>query len=59
MKFVSKQDKQFLLRKALFLRYGKGTIDQKKDELDRPFLTIGFIAKLLKIPEQQLKDMFK
>ena len=34
MKFASKQDRDFLLRKALFLRYGKEIKNLKKDELD-------------------------
>ena len=34
MKFLTKQDRQFLLRKALFLRYGREVGDQKKDDLD-------------------------
>ena len=31
MKFYSKQDRDFLLRKALFLRYGKEIKDMKKE----------------------------
>ena len=53
MKFATKHDRIFLLRKALFLRYGFNiTVDQKKEELGQPVLPIGLIAKLLKIPEQ-------
>ena len=59
MKFTTKQDRHFLLRKALFLRYGRETNNLKKKELDPPILTIGIVAKLLKIPEQQLKDMIR
>ena len=33
MKFASKHDRQFLLRKALFLRYGEEIKGQKKEEL--------------------------
>ena len=53
MKFATKHDRNFLLRKALFLRYGFNiTIDHKKEELGQPVLPISLIAKLLKIPEQ-------
>ena len=38
MKFASKQDRDFLLRKALFLRYGKEIKDLKKDELNQTIL---------------------
>ena len=34
MKFATKQDKLFLIRKALFLRYGKDTKNLKKEELN-------------------------
>ena len=53
MKFATKHDRIFLLRKALFLRYGFNiTVDQKKEELGQPVLPIVLIAKLLKIPDQ-------
>ena len=39
MKFATKHDRDFLLRKALFLRYGLNiTIDHKKEELGQPVL---------------------
>ena len=59
MKFANKHDRLFVLRKALYLRYGIEVMDKKKDELDQPILPIGLIAKLIKIPEQQLRDMIK
>ena len=41
MKFATKHDRNFLLRKALFLRYGFNiTIDLKKEELCQPVLPI-------------------
>ena len=51
MKFNSKQDRSFFLRKALYLRYGRETKDLKKDELNPPILSVAIVAKLLKIPE--------
>ena len=51
MKFASKQDKLYFLRKALFLRYGRETKEMKKDELNPPILSVAIVAKLLKIPE--------
>ena len=59
MKFASKHDRQFLLRKALFLRYGEEIKGQKKEELGQPILPVAIVAKLLKIPEQQLRDLIK
>ena len=60
MKYATKHDRQFLLRKALFLRYGfEITIDQKKEELGQPILPVAIVAKLLKVPEQQLRDLIK
>ena len=51
MKFATKHDRLFILRKALYLRYGKEVIDKNIDELDHPILSVGIVAKLLKIPE--------
>ena len=61
MKFATKHDRAFLLRKALYLRYGKVAeeYDKKKEELGHPILPISLIAKLLKVPEQQLRDLVK
>ena len=51
MKFATKQDKLFLIRKALFLRYCKETNNLKKEELSAPILSVAIVAKLLKVPE--------
>ena len=51
MKFATKHDRLFILRKALYLRYGQEVIDKKKDELGYPILSVGIVAKLLKILE--------
>ena len=51
MKFASKQERNFLLRKALYLRYGLDTDTKKKEELGPSIMPISLIAKLLKLPE--------
>ena len=51
MKFASKQERNFLLRKALYLRYGLDTGTKKREELGKPIIPISLIAKLLKLPE--------
>ena len=56
MKYIkNKQEKNFILRKVLFLRYGT-----EEPALDaKPIVTLGIVAELLRLPYEKVKWMVR
>ena len=52
---ISKQEKSFILRKVLFLRYGT----EEPAVEAKPIVTLGIVAELLRIPYEKVKWMVR
>ena len=52
---ISKNEKSFILRKVLFLRYGT----EQPDLEAKPIVSIGIVAELLHMPLEKVKWMVR
>ena len=52
---LSNQEKSFILRKVLFLRYGT----EEPDLEAKPIVSVGIVAELLRMPLEKVKWMVR